>query len=237
MLFPKLPPEIRLMIWEHTWPAPRLIDAASYFPTSVLTSETESDTSEEEVYTILHPVGSLSAALKEDRGWRILEGPFKKCPEPVALQVCQESRRHTRTNYVYISHAYTPAGSFYFSPSRDVLYLLVGVGDEDTDVDDEDCPLQDSYAHQLDNVETVLIDDSGWFDVTPATYTKFLQTIFHGLKTIRILFTHGGKATLNKEQIHECANQLRVDYAKLSLRYPEWILKTLEFIDRSGQFY
>jgi hypothetical protein len=103
---------------------------------------------------------------------------------------------------LYISHAYTPAGSFYFSPSCDVLYLLVGVGDEDTDVGDEDCPLgplQDSYAHQLDNVETVLIDDSGWFDVTPATYTKILQAIFHGLKTIRILFTRGGKAALNKE--------------------------------------
>jgi hypothetical protein len=125
------------MIWEHTWPAPRLIDAASYFPTSVPTSEAQSDSSDEK-YTILHPVGSFSAALKEDRGWRILEeGPFKKCPEPVALQVCQESRRHTQTKYVYISHAYTPAGSFYFSPSRDVLYLLVGVGDEDTDVDDE----------------------------------------------------------------------------------------------------
>jgi hypothetical protein len=83
-----------------------------------------------------------------------------KCPEPVALQVCQEFRRHTRINYVYISHAYTLSGSFYFNPSRDVLYLPMDVGDEDMNVDDEDCrlgPLQDSYAHQLDNVETVLI--------------------------------------------------------------------------------
>jgi hypothetical protein len=93
---------------------------------------------------------------------------------------------------VYISYAYTLAGSFYFSPSRDVLYLPLDDWDEDMDVDDEYChldPLQDSYAHQLDNFETVLIDDSDWVDVTPIAYTKYFQTIFHGLKTIRILFT------------------------------------------------
>jgi hypothetical protein len=43
----------------------------------------DSDTTgEEEEYTILYPVGSLSAALKE--------GLFKNCPEPIALQICQE---------------------------------------------------------------------------------------------------------------------------------------------------
>jgi len=185
-LFPKLPPEIRLMIWEHTWPAPRLIEPAFYFPTSRAGSDDTDNSGEEEVYTILHHVGSLSAALKGDQGC-FEEGPFKKCPEPVTLHVSQESRSHTRTNYVYISHAYTPAGSFYFSPSRDVLYLP---RNENTDVHDEDChpdPLQDSYTHQLDNFETVLIHDSNWVDVTPATYTEYFQDIFHGLKTI--LFT------------------------------------------------
>lgn len=103
------------MIWEHTWPAPRLIENVFY---------AEFDSSDEEVYAILHPTGSLSVALEE-------EGLFKKCPEPVALQVCQESRRHTRTKYM---HAHTLAGSFYFSPSRDMLYLPLGFEDEDTDL-------------------------------------------------------------------------------------------------------
>ncbi len=39
-----------------------------------------------------------------------------------------------------LDEVYTPARSFYFSPSRDVLYLPV----EDTDVYDEDCQLQDN---------------------------------------------------------------------------------------------
>jgi hypothetical protein len=156
------------VIWEHTCPAPLLIEAAFCFPTSEAESDDLDSSGEEDGYTILYPVGSLSAALKE--------GLFKKCPEPVALPVCQESLRHTQTKYIHISHAHTLAGSFYFSPSRDVLYLPVGIGNKDTDVDDEYChpdPLQDSYGHQLVIFETVLIDDSDWVDVTPTAYSKY----------------------------------------------------------------
>lgn len=203
------------MIWELTWPPPRLIEAGL-----CIVESDEEGVDSERVNSILQPGQSLSTALKGDLGCRVLEeGPFEKFPEPVALQVCQESRRHTLTPYLHLSHAYTLAGSFYFSPSRDVLYLM-GVGDDE----DEYCrldELQACYGHQLNNFETVLVDETDW-----ARVPTFLA-IFHGLKTICILLTEE-KDSAVKEQIHEHA-----ELAKLSLEYPEWTPKTLEFIHKT----
>jgi uncharacterized membrane protein len=93
-LFPELLTKLYLMIWEHTWPAPQIIEESFCFTKS---SETN--------YTILHPGGSLSMELK-NLGWRILEEElFKKCSEPIALYVCHESQMHTLRKYAYIKHA------------------------------------------------------------------------------------------------------------------------------------
>lgn len=120
------------MIWEHTWPAPRVIEAAI----EDVEGENEEDDEEEDEeddndddededflseFTLLRLAGSLSAFLECDFGHKILEeGPVEKCPFPVTLRVCHESRQHTLTQYILIQHAKLEA-SFYFNPYRDSL--------------------------------------------------------------------------------------------------------------------
>jgi 2EXR family len=100
-LFPKLSLELRIMIWEQSWPEPRLIEAGL----CILQSDEEGVNSDEEGVdsdeegvdndeeSILQPGKSFSTALKGDLGCRVLEEvSFEKILEPVALQVCQESR-------------------------------------------------------------------------------------------------------------------------------------------------
>jgi hypothetical protein len=198
------------MIWEHTWPAPRIIEESYCFAES-----SESD------YTILHPGGPLSMELK-NLGWGFPEEePFKKSSEPVALHVCRESRTHTLRKYVYMKHADTLAGSFYFSPSRDVLYL---------DIRDDDyfCPkeLLKSYASQLNKFEMVLVGESYWVNMKPIRYTRDFLTIFQGLKAIRVF---SSRDHFREEPICE--------YARSCLEHPELKVKTLELMDRSGHFY
>jgi hypothetical protein len=75
-LFPTLPTEVRLMIWELTWPAARVIEAA-YEPLEDDDSEDDDDTDDtddvEDVgnnteFTILRPTGSFTSFLQENFG-------------------------------------------------------------------------------------------------------------------------------------------------------------------------
>jgi 2EXR family len=110
------------MIWEHTWPASRVIEVATC----------EDETAEE--YTdvaILRFAGSLSSLLEEDFGTRVVEGePLETSAPPVALQVCQESRTHTLIQYRIMEHTRSRQGSFYFNPRRDMLWLSFDFTDE-----------------------------------------------------------------------------------------------------------
>jgi hypothetical protein len=247
-LFPQLPRELRLMIWEHTWPVPRLMELAVCPPGPDLEAE-DWEIEDEDVerrYTILRPACSLSKALREDLVSRSVdEEPLEDCPEPVALHVCRESRTHTLTQYTLVCHAYTPAGSFHFSSNRDLLYLSFHYTDDPVYSE----ALQDNYNNQLDKIEAVLVEDFVWQEVTHTNCTAILLATFKGLKTIHIMFTendyfdtsdeedNSDDDTLNGENVQKAASQLRADYAKECLDHPEWTPKKFELMDRSGKIY
>jgi hypothetical protein len=239
------------MIWEYTWPAPRLIEPAVYCSEPNEGSEEpepwDSDYGEVDAeYTILRPTCSVFRALKEDLIVRTLfEEPLEFCPNPVALQVCRESRKHTLTQYTLVSHAYTPAGSFYFSSYRDLLYLCFTY----MEVRNYSEHLQENYGAQLSKFETVLVEDFIWEEATPTKYTTAFLTNFEGLRIIRILFTENDyfdtsdegdsshEAVLDDEDAPKAASRLRAEYAKECLDHPEWTAKKFELMDRSGKLY
>lgn len=114
--FPALPAEIRLIIWEYTWPEARVIEAAIH-----------ADFTGDEVteLTYLRPASSLATFLRTDVWDRDLdiETPLEACPSPLALEVCRESREHALKHYKFVKHSILPKGSFYFNPLRDVIWF------------------------------------------------------------------------------------------------------------------
>jgi hypothetical protein len=102
------------MIWEHTWPAPRLIEVAAYPPASIEVEDWGSEEIAGGRYIILRPYGSPSKALKEDEVAGAMDDRPLECrTNPVALQVCHEARMHTLAQYARLSHLISSARSFY----------------------------------------------------------------------------------------------------------------------------
>lgn len=112
--FPNLPPEVRLMIWEETWPESRIIE-----PVLVKNPDSTGDTGAR-----LKPRCTLSAWLAHDQG-PLRHGPAPRdpCEDSVALRVNAESRAHTLSAHVYMQHSPNDEHSFYFSPRRDYLWF------------------------------------------------------------------------------------------------------------------
>jgi len=141
------------MIWEYTWPAPRLIEASLFD-----NPESQEEETDEPVEIVnLRLAGSLSTMLKLDLGSRVTEqGPVEQCLAPVALQICQQSRMHTLSQYCLMTSL---AGHFYYHPQRDVIWFSVDVAD--------DYPihmpiLERCHKTELDTFETVLVLSSEW---------------------------------------------------------------------------
>jgi hypothetical protein len=139
--FSKLSPKLRLMIWEQTWPASRMIEVAIF----------EDDTAEEYTYVpVLHFADLLSTLVDEDFGSRIVEGrPRELCSSPIALQACRESRMHTLIQYQYMEHTRSKQGSSYFNPYHDVLWLSLDFTDESEHLRD----LVSCYGKQLGTID------------------------------------------------------------------------------------
>ena len=117
-LFPQLPIELRYIIWESCWPESRIIEAAN--------AEFNRNTNEYSGTTYLRLAGPLAVFLKTGFGGdRRLDcmKPLERCPAPISLQVCHESRKHTISQYHMIQHPESKIYSFFFNPSRDVLWL------------------------------------------------------------------------------------------------------------------
>jgi hypothetical protein len=191
------------------------------------------------------------------------KGPFEHCSDPIALQVCKESREHTLSRYMSMQHLETKEGSFYFSPSRDVLLLSVDYtnGYYTDDVMYYSNELKRFYNGQLNYIKTVLVLHHKWVETTPAGYVKFLD-IFGGLEIIQLLYLQDNDdeedeedededededhhnnhdmRSLNVESLRRYANELRAEYTEVVLNQPDWSkrrVNAIQVIDRSGQFY
>ncbi|KAI9742752.1 MAG: hypothetical protein M1818_003481 [Claussenomyces sp. TS43310] len=245
--FSKLAPEVRLMIWEYTWPAPRMIEATSvlvcmegndYYRWEQNPASEEEEGSDPPLreFTVLRLAGSLSGLLQQDFGFRALEEEeelAEDCPPPVALQVCQSSRRHTLNHYVRMQHAEIATRSFYFNPRRDVLWFSEQFTDEPGCMRE----VQRYYAG-LDSIKTILVEEFEWVERTPEAYVPYLR----GLETIQIVsdnFDEDSDYEVEDHGVEEMqrrANQCRAEFAEISIK-EGWAVKNIIFSDRLGNFY
>jgi hypothetical protein len=91
----KVTTRVTSLIWEHTRPEARLIEAGLV------------DAEDGAGHIILRLGGRLSTLLQnEEVCARVVEeDPFEKCLDPVALRICRESRMHTTTHYFTMRHS------------------------------------------------------------------------------------------------------------------------------------
>ncbi|OIW33748.1 hypothetical protein CONLIGDRAFT_190418 [Coniochaeta ligniaria NRRL 30616] len=95
-LFPRLPPEIRIKIWNFSLPDPRIVEVRC---------------------------GSDSISNKVPIGLGGVTGCLSSASIPVTLGVCRESRAETSRRYKAMFGFAGRPGRVYFDPARDVLYF------------------------------------------------------------------------------------------------------------------
>jgi hypothetical protein len=186
--FPALPAEIRLIIWEYTWPEARVIEAATHV---VFTGDEATE------LTYLRPAGSLAALLRTDVCARDLDIklPLEICPSLVTLAVCRESREHTLKHYIFVEHSILPEGSFYFNPFRDIIWLSWDLLDDTYGLQE----LEEFYNESIGCFKTLLIQETEWEwgnKGLPDEYTKRSFSVLRGLETVLLAsyeFDNSGK--------------------------------------------
>ncbi|KAH7008757.1 hypothetical protein EDB80DRAFT_841342, partial [Ilyonectria destructans] len=163
-----LPPEARLMIWEATWPGPRVIE--------IVTIEHDNpETGDIDDYARLQLFGSISS-------WLI--NSFRQVPNenayPIALSICSESRTHTLKSFYRMRHYNQPGWSFYFNPTCDILWL----SDDLWNLEEEDVTeLSTFYGRQLADVQNVILSVNRWSEIADLEILRLLG----GVNIIQIL--------------------------------------------------
>ncbi|KAI9867012.1 MAG: hypothetical protein M1813_000410 [Trichoglossum hirsutum] len=224
-LFPRLPTEIRLMIWKYSWPAPRIIGPESCRE------------SRDKPFRILR-INDLLTSLASKRIETKLP---KERPNPVTLQVCHESRQYTLEQYIVMRHARSTAGTFYFSPARDILWFDTSHLSER----DGGRQLEQYYGSQLHNFKRVLLvyvrQGIDWF--VNETYNH-MKTLLGPLDVILILFEHQNDQDgypKPAEEIHAFTEEMKASYmhnvfAKQT-QGRDGIARRLEFMGWDGNSY
>jgi 2EXR family len=213
------------MIWEFTWPPPRIIEATYY---------EDLDAEEFRELTVLRLGGSLSTFLNAELGSRILQDkPLEDCQSPVALRVCNESRRHTLKKYIALRHAEYNAGSFFFSPDYDILWLSQDCTDESQNIEE----IKDYYGDQLSLIKNVLVEEIEWSDITAADYIEKHLYPLDRIQNLFILFgsiDETGRLELqDTKELLSLVEYYRNEYARFADRAAEQnsgVAKHIKFI-------
>ncbi|KAM5376930.1 hypothetical protein ACJZ2D_005274 [Fusarium nematophilum] len=181
--FNHLPVEVRLMIWESTWPEPRVIDITqlSDFLKKIRCEAMR-----------LHPISSFSTWLesKPSSSYFIAYGhyfedfDFPRLEErqvPVALHICSESRAHTKKTFVFMDNSNDSKDSCYLNTRDDILWIRPTDDKRDDLTFDR---LKLSYGSQLESITSIVI-----------TFTHFLRNdllaqmaLLPGLSLVLIVF-------------------------------------------------
>ncbi|KAL4744327.1 hypothetical protein BDW72DRAFT_199701 [Aspergillus terricola var. indicus] len=252
--FNSLPTELRLMIWEYTWPTAQVIEAASWEKFDDATSEELSDEVEEEdddgeedknsidaagymQFSILRPLGSFDTLLRRVFSSRPLEtrSPLEECPPPIALWICHESRMHTLKDYALIQHPDLPECSFYFNPRHDLLWLRCDITSDSKLLKE----LQASYLNSLTQFRILLVEDTEWegWDLS----SSLALSILPALQTVVLIADdHEDDGTLVKysgQEHREFATRYQTEYSMFVGCGWQGTSPQLEYIDRDGNSY
>ncbi|OOF94495.1 hypothetical protein ASPCADRAFT_131118 [Aspergillus carbonarius ITEM 5010] len=157
----RLPTKVRLRIWEATWPKSRIVGHRM---------ASNRDNEEQELIHYLQVVGSLEAYSNADYYKILNHAVIEPCPDPVALQICRESRTHTLSTYIPMMNNRFPFGSFYFDPRRDMLLLC-------WDFDLCKPSLDLYYGEQMSRFQNVMIDGHFWAKDYGECYEDALEAI------------------------------------------------------------
>ncbi|CRG91089.1 Vacuolar protein sorting-associated protein 3 [Talaromyces islandicus] len=226
-----LPPEVRLMIWEYTWPAAQVVEAAS--------RSNSDDDDEYHEYTIFRPVSSLDSLLRTNFSTRPLEvsSPLEKCPYPIALQICHESRLHTLKTYALVQHPDLPECAFYFNPRQDLLWLSGDIS-SDTERLEE---LRASYQTFLNQFRILLVEESEWgsWDWDPSSSPAL--SILSALRIVVLIDDDEDEddtlITHHTEEYQGYATECQNDYYMFCKSKHPSTSYQLEYLDRGGNSY
>ncbi|KAM5353278.1 hypothetical protein ACJZ2D_016823 [Fusarium nematophilum] len=147
LTFTDLPPEVRLLVWEATWPGPRLIGIDAVKLNDQSTDEIEDDAR-------LQILCSMASWLEG--------GASKQLPDedrhPIALSICAESRKHTMKHFCLFRHHEQITWSLYLNPTCDVLAAY-----DMWDLKEEDLTnLSRSYGRQLARMKNLVLYAQHW---------------------------------------------------------------------------
>lgn len=102
---------------------------------------------------------------------------------PVALHVCQESRRHTLKRYRAIKHNANKDARVYVDPCRDLLWSDAVLIDElQVLINHGRC-----YERQLAHIEMLFVEEEEWKVYNESNTTLKQLILFTGLKLIVVL--------------------------------------------------
>lgn len=241
---PKLADEIRIMIWEYTWPESRIIEAAFFDNPEYQLGESDedSDSSDDEDSPIeivnLRLAGHLSTLIRKGLEGRVPEERrAEKRRDPVALRVCHQSRMHTLKRYRLMPSLAEP---FYYHPQRDIFYITIAIAD---DYDEHMPHLLQYHGTELNHLETVLVYE--WSETRAEKQYDISQAFevmshLRGLQTIRLLLDRENTEALiaegNEAGIFTFAEHLRSNFLAV-IEDENCTASTIEVMDCKGNVY
>jgi hypothetical protein len=178
-------------------------------------SDDEEEPDDSQRVIILHPVGSLSTFSENSLHIRGLTTyPPEKFQPPIALSVCQESRKFTLRHYHHLHHQGFPSHDFYIHPKRDILWL------SENRVHDHLPTLRHSYGDLITRCTNILVDRFSWDDEKLRDDTlrslKLLSAIECILildDTVRLVEEDDGTYLVpDRDKIIARANRYRTEY-------------------------
>lgn len=164
------------MVWEQTWPEGRVVEAGLYDNQDWEVQSGDEPTE----YLALQLSSTISTFLDHDFGGRIIEDrPIKKCSDPIALQICRESRAFTLRHYFRMTHSKL-GRLFYLNPNRDIFWLSTDMTDSLGDLE----LLKGYYAECWGRIKSVLVS---WEEYAYESYPKHVLPHITGLQVVQVL--------------------------------------------------
>ncbi|KAK2470567.1 hypothetical protein H9L39_17863 [Fusarium oxysporum f. sp. albedinis] len=192
LTFGHLPPEVRLLIWEATWPRPRLIGVEAV----ELDDESTDDI---EDFARLQILGSMESWLKAGETRQML----KHDRYPIALPVCAESRKHTMKHFTLIHHHEHFEWPFYLNPALDILWA----SDDLWNLEEDIINLSRAYGRQLTCIKKLVLGAESWRDVATLELLRYLD----GIEIIQLRLDDDASPTVVTELLQDMDLQFRND--------------------------